>query len=509
MKRKHPKGKVILVGGGPGDPGLITLRGKEILEEADTVVYDWLVNPDLLRFAPKAEKIFVGKKGGTRYKKQEEIHRILLRCARQGKRVVRLKGGDPFIFGRGGEEASFLAEHRIPFEVVPGVSAGIGVPVYAGIPLTHRRLVSQVTFVTGHEDPRKFESEVDWGKLASLPGTLVSFMGVKNLPRIIKSLLKGGKLPRTPVAVVEWGTLPRQRVIMGALKNILKKTRQAKLDSPALMIIGEVTRLRKKLAWFEKRPLWGKTVLVTRARAQASELVRRLSEKGAQVVEYPTVQIDPPSDWRPLEKAIRGLSRFDWVVFTSTNGVYFFFECMKRLKRDARIFANVKVAAIGEATAQALREKGIQPDLVPREFTSAELFKSLKERGLLQGKKFLLARANIAPPSLKNTLQKEGAEVFEIETYRTVPISRKNKELLDWLRKGKINYITFTSSSTVRNFFKQVPSALQKNLKTQLVSIGPVTSEALREYGLEPEREAKVHTIEGLIAVLMNGGRKR
>ncbi len=509
MKKKNHKGKVILVGGGPGDPGLLTLKGREALERADTVVYDWLVNATLLKLAPKAEKIFVGKKGGAHSKEQSQINPLLLQLARRGKFVVRLKGGDPFIFGRGGEEASFLAKKKIPFEVVPGVSAGTGVPAYAGIPVTDRRFASQVTFVTGHEDPTKPESEVDWKRLASLKGTLVSFMGVKNLSRIVKALIAGGKSARTPAAVVEWGTLPAQRTVVGTLKDIVKKTQKAKLESPALAIIGEVVKLRRKLAWFEKRPLWGKTVLVTRARSQASELVRKLSERGAQIVEYPTIEILPPSDWRPIEKAVKRLSRFDWVIFTSANGVQFFFERMEHLKKDARIFGGLKVAAIGEATAQALREKGIQADLVPRDFTTLDLFKSLKNAGQIRGRKFLLARADIAPPELKNLLEKEGGHVLEIEAYRTQPVQERKKEILEWLRKGRIDYVTFTSSSTVRNFFASLPLKFRKKSKADLISIGPVTSRTLREYGLKPAREARVHTISGLVDAVTGNGSGR
>ena len=515
------KGKVILVGAGPGDAGLLTLKGKEMLERSEAVVYDWLVNPELLELAPQAEKIFVGKKGGQNGDgsigrtvpdfSQKEINQILLRLAKQGKLVVRLKGGDPFLFGRGGEEASFLVQHKISFEVIPGVSAGIGVPAYAGIPLTDRRFASQVTFITGHEDPTKKEAAVDWKKLSQIGGTLVSFMGVKNLPAITQALRKAGKSPETPVAVIEWGTLPEQRVVTGKLSDIVKKTKKAQIESPALTVIGEVVRLRQKLAWFEKKPLRGKTVVVTRARPQASELVRKLKDKGARVMEFPTIQIEPPRDFRPIDREIKQLSQYDWVVFTSANGVHFFFDRMRRLGKDARIFSGVRIAVIGEATAQALAEKGLAQDLIPKEFTSLSLFRALKKADEIRGKKFLLARADIAPPDLRKALEKAGARVVEIEAYRTRRTSGNQKDLFEGIQKGKIDYVTFTSSSTVENFFDPLPRALLKRIRSQLISIGPVTTEALRRYGFKPAREAKVHTIEGLVNALIhgNGGGKK
>ncbi|MBI4115735.1 MAG: uroporphyrinogen-III C-methyltransferase [Candidatus Omnitrophica bacterium] len=502
MKKNRPKGRVILVGAGPGDPGLITWKGLEILRDAEVLVYDWLANPELLKAAPSAEKIYVGKKGGAKYKSQKEINQIVLQSVRQGKVVVRLKGGDPFIFGRGGEEASYLADHHIPFEVIPGVSAGVGVPAYAGIPLTDRRFASQVTFITGHEDPTKNKSEVDWEKLARVGGTLVSFMGAKNLPDIIKKLIRAGKPSRTPVAVIEWGTFPHQRVVVGTLKDIVKKTRKTKVGSPALTIIGNVVSLRKKLSWFGKRPLQGKTILVTRARAQSSELVRKLSERGAEVLEFPTLEILPPSHPEQMDREIQNLSKYDWLVFTSINGVHSFFERMKKLGKDARIFRNIKVAAIGDVTAKALEEKGILADLTPKEFTSMALFEQLKKRGEISGKKYLLARADIAPSDLKQALEKEGAEVVDIEAYQTRRPKGEESKLLGWFRNQKIDYITFTSSSTVRNFFESIPPTFRKKIQSEFVSIGPVTSATLKEYGFKPDREAEVHTIQGLVEAL-------
>lgn len=506
---KPKLGKVILVGAGPGDTGLLTVKGKEELERAQAVVYDWLVNPALLKLAPGAEKIFVGKRGGTRYKEQKEINETLLRLVKQGKQVVRLKGGDPFIFGRGGEEASFLTQYRIPFEVVPGISAGIGAPAYAGIPLTDRRFASQVTFITGHEDPTKETAQVDWKKLAGLGGTLVSFMGARNLSHIVESLGKAGKSLSTPAAVIERGTLPHQRVVEGTLKNIVTKVRAAGIQAPALTIIGEVVRLRKKLAWFEKKSLHGKTVLVTRARQQASQLVHRLEEQGADVLEFPAIEILPASKPEAIDQEIERIQDYDWVIFTSANGARSFFNRMDHLKKDARIFSKNKIAAIGDATAQALLEKGIKPDLVPAEFTSARLFEEFKKLDEIDGKNFLLARADIAPPDLKISLEKEGARVVEIEAYRTRQALEQKNKLKTWLQKKKIDYITFTSSSTVDNFFKAVPAPIRRKIQSQLISIGPVTSKTIKAYGFKPSREARVHTIDGLVAAITKKNGKK
>ena len=408
---------------------------------------------------------------------------------------------------------------------MPGVSAGTGVPAYAGIPLTDRRFASQVTFITGHEDPEKKYRAVgarsrgfaaladvprsEGGATPPLQGTLVYFMGVRNLPQIIRDLLDSGKPSHTPVAVIEWGTFPQQRVVVGTLKDILMKTRQAGIESPALTIIGEVVRLRSKLDWFHKKPLRGKTVLVTRARAQASQLVEKLEDKGAEVLEFPTIEIFPPANPQAIDREIRRISDYNWVVFTSANGADSFFGRMRRLAKDARIFSQSQVAAIGEATAASLDRYGIKADLVPAEFTSAALFESLKKQKQIRGKNFLLARADIAPPDLKDSLQTEGARVTEIEAYRTRRPANQKKELLGWLHGKKIDYITFTSSSTVDHFFQSVPHALRRKIRSKLISIGPVTSGTLKRYGFKPNREAKAHTIDGVVKAIANGNSRR
>ncbi|MBI2167247.1 MAG: uroporphyrinogen-III C-methyltransferase [Candidatus Omnitrophica bacterium] len=505
--RSGKVGKVILVGAGPGDPGLLTLRGREALRRAEVVIFDALVNPEILSLAETAEKIFAGKKAGRHLIEQERIHQMLLQFARQGKRIVRLKGGDPFIFGRGGEEASFLVRHRVPFEVIPGVSAGIGAAATAGIPLTDRRFTSHVTFVTGHCG----KGEVDWKKLSETGGTLVAFMGLKTLPQIVRALLRAGRKPRTPAAVIEQGTLPAQRVISGTLENILEKVKKANVIPPALTVVGDVVGLGKKLAWFSRKPLQGKKVIVTRPRGQAGELVEKLGDLGAEVLEFPTIEILPPSRPDRIDREIQRMAAavkpvYDWLVFTSANGVESFFDRMRCLGKDGRIFSGLRIAAIGERTAETLQKKGLWADLIPGEYTNEALFESLKKRGPLQGKKFLLARVASPPPELKESLEKEGALVTELETYRTRPVKAERKKLIQTLQSGKIDYVTFTSSSTVRNFFDPLPPALRRRLRTRFISIGPVTSGTLREYGFKPAREARMHTTEGILEALSNGG---
>ncbi|MBI3307512.1 MAG: uroporphyrinogen-III C-methyltransferase [Candidatus Omnitrophica bacterium] len=510
-------GTVYLVGAGPGDSGLLTLRGAMLLAKADVVVYDRLVNPEILAFAARAEKIYAGKKSSDEEDsekggniRQQQINRILVRIAKKGKIVVRLKGGDPFIFGRGAEEASYLKDHHVPFEIVPGVSAGYAVPAYAGIPVTDRKLSSAVLFATAHEDPHKKMSSLDWKKFASFNGTLVAFMGIKRLASIVKSLKDGGKSLQTPVSVIEWGTLPRQRVAEGNLGGILQKVKSQRMSSPALMIIGEVNRYRKKLNWFsgvknsaEKKPLSGKTVLITRARTQASGLRRILENEGARVMEFPAIQIEPPKNWQDLDRAVKSIKSFDWVIFTSVHGVSYFFARLRENKKDARNLAHLKIAAIGDATAGALRENGIFADLVPKKFTSEALIAEFKQRNQISGQRFLLPRTDIAPKFLKDELEKQGGFVSEVVAYRTVPAGNRNSKLERLIKSEKIDYITFTSSSTVKNFFEALNRAKGSvAAKSRLISIGPVTTNTLLDFGLRPYREAREHTLLGLVEAM-------
>lgn len=510
---KLKKGIVYLVGAGPGDPGLLTLRGAELLMEADVIIYDRLVGAPLLEWNSHAEKIYAGKHSSERTQKppqhfdQTKINRLMVKLALQGKKVVRLKGGDPFIFGRGGEEALYLKEQGVPFEVIPGISAGTGVPAYAGIPLTDRRFASQVTLVTGHEEAHKAKTSVAWDHLAQSPGTIVSFMAMKNLAGMVKALIRGGKTPDTGVCVIENGTLPEQRVIEGSLADIVAKVRVHKIRSPALTVIGEVTRLRKKLAWFEKKPLYGRTVLITRARAQAGSLKKILLQRGARVLEFPAIEIVPPESWGPLDRSLAKLQEYHWVVFTSVNGVENVFERIHRMGKDSRIFAKTKIAAIGQMTEAALKEHGLRVDLRPERYTSEALAEKLEQSGEVAGRSFLLPRADIAPVYLRLKLQELRARVTEVVAYRTRPSDAARKELHQWLKEEPIDYVLFTSRSTVQSFFQAVPKKLKRNLKTRFVSIGPVTSGTLRHYGVHPFREAREHTVNGLVEVLAHAGK--
>lgn len=508
INMKKNNGRVYLVGAGPGDPGLITIRGAAALQQADAVVYDGLVSSTLLEIAVSAEKIYVGKCAAQKGKKctdQKKINELLVKLARQDKKVVRLKGGDPFIFGRGGEEASYLKKAGIAYEVVPGVSAGSAVPAYAGIPVTDRRYASSVTFVTAHENPEKKETSTDWSSIAKLKGTVVIFMGARNLKAVTQCFIKEGKSASIPVSVIEWGTTPKQRLVTGTLKDIAAKAEKAGLNAPAVTVIGEVNRLQKDLSWFSSNfPLTGKTVLVTRAQSQMSSLRHLLESKGASVLEFPVIEILPPRDWKKVDASIERFNEFDWIVFTSTNGVEFFFRRLYELGKDARVFAGRKIAVIGDATRELLQSYGLVADLMPETFTSEALLETLRRRGI-SGQRFLLARTDIAPEFLRQALQDYGAHVEEVTAYRTVPGQEKErkKRLEEWTQNRKIDFVTFTSSSTVKNFFESLTPQLKRKIKGKFISIGPVTSRTLREYGARPYREARAHTIPGLVEAIL------
>ncbi|MFP4058342.1 MAG: uroporphyrinogen-III C-methyltransferase [Candidatus Brocadiia bacterium] len=498
------QGSVALVGAGPGDPGLITLLGLERLRAADVVVYDFLANPRLLRQArADAQLIYVGKRSGDHAMGQDDINALLVEKARQGKRVCRLKGGDPFVFGRGGEEALALAEAGVSFEVVPGVTAGVAAPAYAGIPVTHRGYTSSVAFVTGHEDPGKTMSAVAWDKLATGAGTLVVYMGVKRLPAIVEELMAHGLSPDTPAAMVQWGTLPRQRSAAGTLATIAEHA--AGLEPPAVLVVGRVASLRHKLQWFESRPLFGRLVVVTRARAQASELSRRLEALGAEVVELPAIRIEPPESYEPLDEAIARLCKYHWTVFTSVNGVDAFFARLDAAGKDAR--ALPQVAAIGPATARRLAERGIRADLQPRTFTGAALVEAFRSHGELAGRRILLPRAAEAPPTVHQGLAELGAEVDEVDAYRTVlaPADEQAREQL----AGRVpDFVTLTSSSTVRGFVQAAGADVLRQMAgaARFVSIGPVTSATAGELGLRVAAEAEEHTLAGLVEAVLRLG---
>jgi uroporphyrinogen III methyltransferase/synthase len=501
------QGIVFLVGAGPGDPGLITVKGLDCLRAADVVVYDLLANPRLLAEArPEAELVCVGKRAGHHSMKQADINALLVAKAKEGKRVCRLKGGDPFVFGRGGEEAIALAEAGVPFEVVPGVTAGVAAPAYAGIPVTHRGYASSVAFVTGHEDPTKTLSAVAWEKLATGAGTLVVYMGVKRLPDIVAELRAGGLSEETPAALIQWGTLPRQRTVAGTLADIMEAG--AEIEPPAVLVVGEVVGLRERLQWFERRPLFGRCVVVTRSRAQASELSRRLEALGAEVLEMPTIRIEPPETCEPLDEAIARLEAYDWVVFTSVNGVDAFFARLDQAGKDAR--ALPCVAAIGGATSERLAAFGVRADCQPSRFTGEALVEALAKQAGLSGKRVLLPRAAEAPETVPGGLAALGADVDEVAAYRTVTATSADEATIERLAGGGVDFVTFTSSSTVRGFADAVGRERLAALPaaTQFVSIGPVTSATAGELGIAVAAEAAEHTIPGVVAAILDLARE-
>ncbi len=504
MPEKINKNCVYLVGAGPGDVGLITVRGRDLLGRADVIIYDNLASRELLNYAQAdAEKIYVGKKVGSHSLPQDQINQLLIDKARNAPIVVRLKGGDPYVFGRGGEEAVALSDAGIRFEVVPGVTAGVAVPAYAGIPVTHRDFASDLAFITGHEDASRTEtSQIDWPSLGKWRGTLAFYMGVKNLPFITEKLIAHGMAPETPSAIIHQGTTPAQKTVTANLTQLPQAAKDAKIKPPALIIVGNVVSLRDKLKWFENRPLFGKKIVVTRARAQASDLVEQLHQLGADVLEFPTIRIEPPTEMEPLYQAVEKLAQYDWLIFTSVNGVDSFFNALGQKGRDARALATVKVAAIGPATTGRLAEHGIKADLVPPQYIAESIVESLKTVDNLTGKKILLARADIARTDLRDQLQNLGAAVNDISVYRTVPDNTPSDEIVEALRTDEIDYITFTSSSTVTNFADQIDIRLLSGTKTKIASIGPVTSATAHTLGLKVDIEAEEFTIDKLIEAI-------
>lgn len=500
------EGKVYLVGAGPGDPGLITLNAIICIAKSTVVVYDALCNPSLLSYArPACERIYVGKQAGKHSMKQDDINALLADKALEGKNVCRLKGGDPFVFGRGGEEALYLQERGIPFEVVPGVTSAVAVPAYAGIPVTHRNLATSVRFITGHEDPTKPESQIDWGELAATTGTLVFLMGVKNLAAIAERLVTFGKSGDTPAALIANGTLPSQKTVTGTLATIAAKAESETLEPPAILVVGEVVGLRDELNWFEKRPLFGRRIVVTRARAQNSDVLEKLQELGAEAIEAPVIQIEYMGKSEPMRQAARDVGRFDWLIFTSVNGVESFSSAMALENLDSRVLAGVKVAAIGVPTAgRLINGLAIKADLVPRQFVAEALLEELEKTEPIRGQSFLIPRAEIARPDLVEGLRARGAEVREVVAYKTLaePLP---EGLADRLYQGEIDLVTFTSSSTVTNFLNALPEERRADLakKVKAASIGPVTSDTLREHGIEITLEAEESTIPGLIAAIV------
>jgi uroporphyrinogen III methyltransferase/synthase len=505
------KGKVFLVGAGPGDPKLITIRGMEAIKKADVIVYDRLASPRLLMNAkPGTEKIFVGKLPDKHMLKQEEINQLLVDLALQGKVVTRLKGGDPCVFGRVGEEAELLAFHQIEFDIIPGITSAIGVPAYAGIPVTHRDYTSSFTIVTGHEYTNKTYSDVNWDKLANSTGTLVFLMGVANIANIRDELLRCGKTPDLPVALIRWGTWMEQETLTGTLDTIVDQVREANFQSPAVIIVGEVVKLREKLAWFEKKPLFGQRILVTRARDQASELVDAIDELGGEALEFPVIQLQAPTDPNAIKRlshALHHLADYDWVVFTSVNGVEFFFRSLQENGIDIRSMAKARVAAVGPKTAFALREHGVIADTLPNKFQAEELLESMLPE-LKAGQQVLLPRADIAREYLPRKFEELGLHVTEVDVYENIVCTDHGDEVLELLRKKAIHTITFTSSSTVTNLFaalKQlgIPEPLELLADIDIACIGPITAQTGASLGLKIRTIAEEATISSLVQALV------
>ncbi|HWF18940.1 MAG TPA: uroporphyrinogen-III C-methyltransferase [Verrucomicrobiae bacterium] len=502
------KGTVYLVGAGPGDAGLLTLRGAELLGRAEVVVYDALVNRDLLRMAPKnAEIIYAGKRSADHAIPQEELNNLLVAKAREGKIVVRLKGGDPYIFGRGGEEASQLAQANIAFEVVPGISSTVAGPNYAGIPITHREHCSSYTVITGHEDPTKDESSIDWAEVAKISGTKVILMGVSRIREIAGKLVEHGLDASTPVAMVRWGTTGRQQSIEGTLATIADVVEKTQFSAPAVTVIGDVVKLRKTLNWYERRPLFGKRIVVTRTREQASELTRQLAELSAEVLEIPTIKILPTDRRADLADALLELNSYNWIVFTSPNGVTMFFESFFKAFEDLRDIGGVRIAAVGPASAAKLKELHLKVDVMPAEYLSAKIVKALASFESIENLKILLMRAEVASPDLPRDLEAMGAIVDDVACYKTVPETEDVNGAATTLTEEGADWITFTSSSTVENFHARfdLPALVKKIPKIKIASIGPETTKALTTLGLKPAVEANPHTIEGLVNALVKG----
>ncbi len=512
MAVKPAEGIIYLVGAGPGDPGLISVKGARLLEQAQVVVYDYLSNPKLLEHAPPdAEKIYVGKKAQAHTLTQEQINALLVEKGKAGLRVVRLKGGDPYVFGRGGEEAEALVKAGVRFEEVPGITAAIGGTAYAGIPVTHRDFNSSFTFITGHEKEERSEvggqsseTDIDWGAVARMP-CVAFYMGVKSLPRICQKLIENGMDPSMPAACIRWATTPRQRTVVATVATLAQEIEKAKLLPPALTIIGKVVTLRETMNWFERRPLFRQTIVVTRTRHQASDLSDKLAELGANVLEAPTIELHPSSNPAEVDAALSQAGVYDWIVFTSANGVEQTKRRLLATGKDARAIGKAKIAAVGQATADAIeRELCLNVDLLPKTFVAEALAEELLARGEVKAKKFLLLRADIARPMLREKLQQEGAaDVRDVAIYETIPAKTLPDDVIEAIAAREVNWVTFTSSSTARNFAALLGSDYkQKLIGVKIASIGPITTGTLKELGLEPTIQAEASNIQRLVEVI-------
>lgn len=500
------KGKVYLIGAGPGDPELLTLKGKRALEEADVIVGDYLADSRILKFAKKGtDYIYVGKQSGCHAMKQQEISKLLAKLGEEGKVVARLKGGDPFVFGRGGEEIEVLREHGIPFEEVPGVTSAISAPAYAGIPVTHRGIATSFAVITGHEDPTKDKSSIHWEGLATGIDTLIFLMGVGHTELIATQLMKYGKSPETPVAFVRWGTRPYQETYTTTLEKAAEDVKRLGIRPPAVFVVGEVVSLRETMNWFEKQPLFGKRIAITRTRKQASHLSKVLDERGAQVYEIPTIVIEEPSDeYKSMDEALDKISTYDWIIFTSQNGVEHFFQRLYSKGLDTRALGHSKIATIGSATAKELLKHGIHADCIPSEYKAEGLLEAMKP--LVRPKdRVLLPRAKVARSVLPEGLEELGCNVHVVEAYRTEKDTSAKEELIRLLENHEIDMVTFTSSSTVYHFMEQLDGKTELLNNVTLACIGPITADTCKKYNLTPSIVASTYTIDGLVDAMERG----
>jgi len=493
------KGKVYIVGAGPGDPGLITVKGLDCIKQADVIIYDRLIGESLLRAAsPNAEKIYVGKGRNCHAKEQTDINQLLITKAEEGKIIVRLKGGDPFVLGRGGEEAEALTMNHIPFELVPGISSSLAVPAYAGIPVTDRRMASSFTVITGHEDPQKDKSNIAWDKISTGSDTLVFLMGMENMAYIVDQLIRNGRTSSTPVAVISHGTSPEQQTVVGTLGDIISRTEKENFQPPAIIVVGKVVQLRDSLRWFDNRPLFGKRILVTRAAHQANELSELLLQYGAAPVEMPVIKIEPPPAWKELDQAILNLKNYHWIIFTSVNAVEVFYERLYTLNLDTRQFAGIQVGAIGSATGEALEQRGLRPDYIPETYTSQGFLAGLKKRDI-SGRHVLLPRADIAGNELAEGIARLGAEIHQVTAYQTTVTTEATSRGKQMLLEGEIDVVTFTSASTANNLLAIMDHEWKIINNVITACIGPNTAAALTEKGLKADIVASKHTIPGLV----------
>ena len=497
-------GKVYLVGAGPGDPKLITLKGIECLQRADVVIYDLLINVKLLEHCPAhTEKIYGGKMIGEQEQRQAEINDLMIRYAKAGKTVVRLKGGDPFIFGRGGEEALTLVDARIDFEIVPGITSAIAAPAYAGIPLTHRNYSSSVAFVTGHSAALKADSTVRWEQLATGVDTLVILMGVGHLREIAERLIQYGRSPDTPISLIHWGTTPQQKTLEGTLADIAQKAEAVNFRNPAAIVVGEVNALREQLGWFDRKPLLGRRIIVTRARAQASDFAECLESYGAEVIQFPTIETQPIPNNVILDGAIAQLATYNWVIFTSVNAVEYFYRYLRANGKDARSLGTTRICAVGQKTVAALDQIGIRADYVPSQYRGAVLVAELEG---VEGQKILLPRASIAADDLPNGLRDRGAIVDAVPIYETIRSTVEGREALEAdLHNGQIDMVTFTSSSTVTNFLEVFDSHSPAVLldRVRIAVIGPSTAATAKAHGLTVDIVAEKASVESLTEAIV------